>query len=143
MRIWSLHPKYLDRMGLLAVWREALLAQKVLKNKTKRYKDHPQLNRFKSHSAPLAAIASYLNAIYDEACSRGYSFNKNKIGLLKHIPSIAVTNKQLEYEFLHLLKKLTKRNPQFHKKIIKTEFPIAHPLFKVVDGEIEPWEKIS
>jgi len=30
MRLWSIHPKYLDRQGLLAVWRESLLAQSVL-----------------------------------------------------------------------------------------------------------------
>jgi len=31
MRLWTIHPKYLDRQGLLALWREALLAQKVLR----------------------------------------------------------------------------------------------------------------
>ena len=44
MRLWSLHPKYLDKLGLLGLWRESLLAQKVLLGKTKGYKNHPQLN---------------------------------------------------------------------------------------------------
>jgi len=44
MRIWSLHPKYLDSKGMVALWREALLAKQVLLNKTKGYKNHPQLN---------------------------------------------------------------------------------------------------
>ncbi|MGP9584395.1 pyrimidine dimer DNA glycosylase/endonuclease V, partial [Micrococcaceae sp. AOP34-BR2-30] len=30
MRLWSLHPEVLDRQGLIAGWREALLAQAVL-----------------------------------------------------------------------------------------------------------------
>ena len=47
MRIWSLHPRYLDAKGLVAVWRETLLAKHVLEGKTKGYKNHPQLNRFR------------------------------------------------------------------------------------------------
>ncbi|WP_338140756.1 pyrimidine dimer DNA glycosylase/endonuclease V [Candidatus Nitrotoga sp. 1052] len=27
MRLWTLHPCYLDSRGLVALWREALLAQ--------------------------------------------------------------------------------------------------------------------
>jgi hypothetical protein len=48
MRIWSLHPKYLDAKGLVALWRESLLAKQALESKTKGYKNHPQLNRFKN-----------------------------------------------------------------------------------------------
>jgi hypothetical protein len=33
MRIWSLHPKYLDSKGLVALWRESLLAKNVLRDK--------------------------------------------------------------------------------------------------------------
>ena len=43
MRLWSIHPRYLDSMGLVALWREALLAQAVLRGETKGYKFHPQL----------------------------------------------------------------------------------------------------
>jgi hypothetical protein len=35
MRLWTLHPKYLDARGLVALWREALLAQKVLRGATR------------------------------------------------------------------------------------------------------------
>jgi Pyrimidine dimer DNA glycosylase len=48
MRIWSLHPQYLDRQGLTAAWREGLLAQKVLTGTTKGYRNHPQLRRFRA-----------------------------------------------------------------------------------------------
>lgn len=37
MRIWSLHPSYLDAKGLVALWRETLLAQKVLLGATVGY----------------------------------------------------------------------------------------------------------
>ncbi len=56
MRLWSLHPKYLDRQGLLAVWREGLLAQKVLQGKTKGYKNHPQLKRFQQQEIGRAHV---------------------------------------------------------------------------------------
>ncbi|HKX52383.1 MAG TPA: pyrimidine dimer DNA glycosylase/endonuclease V [Nitrosospira sp.] len=37
MRLWTLHPRYLDTKGLVAAWREALLAQKVLSGLTSGY----------------------------------------------------------------------------------------------------------
>ena len=41
MRLWTLHPQYLDPRGLVALWREALLAQKVLLGRTRGYRAHP------------------------------------------------------------------------------------------------------
>jgi len=79
MRIWSLHPKYLDAKGLVALWRETILAQKVLEGKTKGYKNHPQLNRFKNTDNPVGAIAVYLKYVAEEADKRGYNFDSNKI----------------------------------------------------------------
>ncbi|MDI3502728.1 MAG: hypothetical protein PWR13_285 [Archaeoglobi archaeon] len=35
MRLWSIHSKYLDAKGLVAVWREGLLAKKYWKEKLK------------------------------------------------------------------------------------------------------------
>lgn len=58
MRIWSLHPKYLDTKGLVALWRETLLAQHVLSGKTKRYKNHPQLARFKNVNTRLTLLTN-------------------------------------------------------------------------------------
>jgi hypothetical protein len=80
MRLWSIHPKYLDSKGLVALWREALLAKKVLSKKTKDYKHHPQLSRFQKQKNPLAIINSYLTAVHREASGRGYSFDWRKIG---------------------------------------------------------------
>lgn len=63
----------------MALWRESLLAQKVLSNRTKGYKKHPQLERFKQHLKPLEAIGFYLYEIYKESRIRKYNFKKDKI----------------------------------------------------------------
>ena len=97
MRLWSLAPKYLDRQGLVAVWREGLLAKKVLAGKTKGYKNHPHLDRFKEQTRPQDYINAYLREIYQEALSRGYSFNKAKISpLKKKLKNIKVSTGQIE-----------------------------------------------
>jgi hypothetical protein len=143
MRLWSLSPKYLDRQGLLAVWREALLAKKVLEGKTKGYKNHPQLERFKEQQYPLDHLNFYLQGIYEEALSRGYKFEKAKIGLLKkNIEKIKVSTGQIKYEFEHLLKKLEVRDAKRFvelKKILELE---VHSLFKVETGAVATWEKV-
>ena len=110
MRIWSLHPQYLDRQGLLALWREGLLAQAVLLGKTAGYIHHPQLVRFRKHRDPMAAIATYLAAVHDEAARRGYKFNAHKIGNRRTRARIIETRGQLSYEWQHLKKKLSVRS---------------------------------
>ena len=143
MRLWSLHPKYLDSKGLVAVWREGLLAKSVLERKTKGYTKHPQLIRFKNHPSPLAAINSYLIHILNEANKRGYNFNKNKLGEIdKNIKRIKVNSNQVHYEFVHLKKKLNKRSPDLYTKLIKVKKIETHPLFQIKKGEIETWENI-
>jgi hypothetical protein len=141
MRLWSLHPKYLDPQGLVALWREALLAQAVLRGATRGYRSHPQLDRFKSLSAPLAAISLFLKAIHADAESRGYSFDKSKIRPARKEVLLSVTSGQMEYEWSHLLAKLKVRNPALHRKWRETEVPAPHPLFEVRAGEVESWER--
>src|SRR6187549_2912202 len=98
MRIWSLHPKYLDTKGLVALWRETLLAKHVLEGKTKGYKNHPQLNRFKTTKAPLDSINQYLSEVYTEASRREFNFDKNKINWNFKKIKLSVTKGQLSYE---------------------------------------------
>jgi len=141
MRLWSLHSKYLDPQGLVALWRETLLAQAVLRGETRGYRNHPQLDRFKNHSAPLAAISLYLAAIHAEAEMRGYSFDKCKIKPTRKVVTLTVTSGQMAYEWAHLLVKLRERNPALYRKWLATEAPEAHPMFKVRAGKIEPWER--
>ena len=142
MRIWSLHPKYLDSKGIVALWRETLLAKNVLEGKTKGYKNHPQLNRFKKLKNPLNAINYYLSEVYNEALKRGYNFNKEKFDSKFSIISLTVTNGQIEYEKEHLLRKLKTRDPERFKTTNKLMEFEPHPMFKIVNGEIEPWEII-
>ena len=142
MRLWSLHPKYLDRLGLLACWREALLAQKVLMGRTKGYQHHPQLTRFRLCPDPLVAIASYLESVADEAGRRGYTFDRAKIPAARMTGKIPVTCGQILYEWGHLKAKLARRDPARLARISSLEMPETHPLFEPVDGTVEPWEKI-
>lgn len=141
MRIWSFHPKYLDTKGLLALWRETLLAKKVLEGKTKGYKKHPQLNRFKTSEQPLNALNFYLKSIWSEAEQRNYRFDKSKFVEITDTEKINVTTEQLHFEINHLLNKLKTRDEKKYNEIVDLEHYEAHPLFNVIHGEIEPWEK--
>ena len=141
MRLWSLHPKYLDPQGLVALWREALLAQAVLRGETRGYRNHPQLDRFQAHSAPLAAISLYLKAIHAEAETRSYCFDKSKIKPARKQVALTVSSGQMVYEWAHLMAKLKARSPVLYRKQRYIEVPEAHPLFKVRDGEAESWER--
>jgi len=140
MRLWTLHPKYLDTKGLVAVWREALLAQKVLQEKTKGYKHHPQLIRFKEQKNPVVAIGTYLWHLYQEAQQRGYSFDASKISAQGKTPRIRCTQGQLLYEWEHLQKKLKSRDLRKYKAAKIIPYPDAHPLFVIRDGDVEDWE---
>ncbi len=142
MRLWSLHPRYLDRAGLAALWRESLLAQAVLRGATRAYRCHPQLVRFQRHPDPEGAIAAYLGMICREALRRGYRFDATKIGSRRAELPIAVTHGQLRYERQHLLKKLLARNPDGWKALQAVDEPEPHPLFMAVPGEIEAWERV-
>ncbi len=143
MRLWSIHPKYLDAKGLVALWRETLLAQKVLKGETKGYTNHPQLIRFKNQEDPLNSIGWYLHFVFEEAKERGYNFSSDKFHHSNEIINIPVNSGQLIYEFNHLKNKLIKRAPQKFEEIKEIEFPLSHPLFSMVEGEVESWEILN
>lgn len=141
MRLWTLHPKYIDARGLVALWREGLLAQAVLSGKTRGYVNHPQLDRFRNQAKPVAFIAEYLRSVHDESLARGYKFAADKIVRSQVSGFISVTRGQLDYEWQHLMSKLYARDPQRAARLEQIMSPEAHPLFRVVCGEIEPWEK--
>jgi len=128
-------------MGLLAVWREGLLAKKVLEGKTKGYRNHPQLARFRSSRDPILYINAYLYQIFLEAERRGYSFDGRKIERVEVDEKLPVTSEQVRYEFRHLLKKLRTRAKSKYEEIKNVKEIEVNPVFKVVAGEIEPWEK--
>lgn len=141
MRIWSLHPKYLDARGLVALWREGLLAQAVLRGKTKGYVHHPQLARFREQSLPVGFIAEYLRGVHAEAVIRGYRFAAGKIARSKVSGRLAVTRGQIEFEWRHLTEKLKTRDPQWLARLGSVRAPQPHPLFRVVRGDVAEWEK--
>lgn len=143
MRLWSLHPKYLDAKGLVALWRESLLALKVLQGGTKGYRNHPQLLRFKATDNPVAALASYLKDICFEATQRGYNFDESKIPKLEFEKKIPLNSDQLNYELEHLKNKLKIRCPEKYKKLEKLKKPDFHPLFHLKQGAIEEWEHLQ
>lgn len=148
MRLWSLHPRYLDAKGLVALWREALLAKAVLAGRTKGYRSHPQLDRFRAAADPAAAIRGYLEAVLEEARARGYRFDARKVG--RRRPDAAtspraaarlpVTSGQLAYERARLLAKLAARDPGRGAALAAEAAFEPHPLFRVVEGGVEAWE---
>jgi Pyrimidine dimer DNA glycosylase len=142
LRLWTLHPRYLDAKGLVALWREGLLALAVLKGETRGYRHHPQLSRFRAHAAPRAAINTYLRAVAAEAAARGYAFNRRKLGPPRPGLKLETTRGQLEYEWRHLLAKLARRDPRLYRRWRGERVPRAHPLFRVVLGDVEPWERV-
>ena len=141
MRLWILHPQYLDAKGLVALWREALLAQAVLGGKTAGYRHHPQLHRFRVQPSPLCAMAAYLRAVHVEAATRGYRFDAGKISAGRTAPRIAVTRGQLEFERRHLMAKLEARAPERWRTMSPSDAVEPHPLFRMVPGEVADWER--
>ena len=141
MRLWSLHPRYLDSRGLVALWREALLARAVLRGETSGYRHHPQLERFRAQQSPRLAINAYLAAIHAEATSRGYAFDRSKIGTLREVAPIAVTRGQLDCEWRHLLDKLSVRSPALFEQLRLRRRPSCHPLFRPFPGPVASWER--
>ncbi len=174
MRMWSLHPSHLDRQGLVAAWREALLAQAVLADRTTGYRHHPQLQRFRDTANPLETIGGYLWGLHGDAVARRYSFNEQKIiaagvpadtasvpggaagvpadtasvpGGAAGVPAglgmgakLTVTQGQLDYEWAHLGEKLMRRSPDDGARWQHAS-PTPHPIFEVVPGGVEAWER--
>lgn len=143
MRIWSLHPQYLDAKGLVALWRETLLAKHVLEGRTKGYTNHPQLMRFKALDFPALGVNQYLDEVWNEAKSRGYRFDQSKIDYRFDSIKIKVTRGQLNYEWQHLMKKLQTRDLEKYNQYHQLTDYKTLDMFEVIEGEIESWEIIS
>lgn len=143
MRLWSIHPLYLDSRGFVALWRETLLARDVLRGKTSGYRHHPQLQRFQESPSPLEAIEVYLWGIFDESTKRNYHFNESKLSCRSVSVRLRVTTGQLDYEKSHLLKKLKQRDFTRYENLTAVEIFQVHPLFEVVGGNVAAWEKVE
>ena len=145
MRLWTISFKYLDAKGLVALWREALLAKNVLAGLTNGYKNHPQLDRFYAHENALEAINAYLAEVYAQACARGYKLDAAKAGEFdeRNLVKIAVSSGQIEYEFAFLQKKLKSRDVKAHERNLSVKKIEVASIFKEIEGGIEPWEKVK
>jgi hypothetical protein len=142
VRLWSLHPSLLDAKGLVACWREGLLARKVLQELTRGYRSHPQLLRFRACADPVAAVDSYLAAVWEEALARGYRFDRRKFSAASPACRIAVTEGQLTYELELLRAKIRQRQPTWIGRLEGVDCALAHPMMDVVPGPVEPWERL-
>ncbi|MBN2377967.1 MAG: hypothetical protein JXD22_16330 [Sedimentisphaerales bacterium] len=143
MRLWSIHPRYLDRMGLIALWREGLLGRAVLAGKTRGYRNHPQLHRFREQKNPVRSLNAYLKEVWREGRRRGYRFDGRKLGPAAPGKSIPLTRGQLEFEVAHLLGKLRKRDKQAFEVLAGENTIEPHPIFRVKSGPVESWERIK
>ena len=145
MRLWTISFKYLDAKGLVALWREALLAKNVLAGLTKGYKNHPQLDRFYAHENALEAVNAYLTEVYAQACARGYKFDAAKVGEFdeRNLAKIAVAHGQIEYEFAFLQKKLKMRDFKAYERNLSVKNIEIAGVFEEVAGGTSPWEKVK
>jgi hypothetical protein len=141
VRLWTLHPKYLDARGLVALWREGLLAQKVLRGRTRGYRHHPQLLRFRARRDPVGSMARYLAAVLDEARARGYRFDGSRLARAGMARPLVETRGQLLYEWSHLKRKLRRRDGARYRRLRGVETPEPHPMFRIVGGGVRPWER--
>ena len=89
----------------------------------------------------MTTISAYLWAVHDEASRRGYSFDSSKIARKRQPRTLTVTQGQLDFELGHLKAKLRLRDPKRYRELRRLREITAHPLFTVVAGEIEPWER--
>jgi len=126
----------------VALWREALLAQAILKGQTKAYARHPQLIRFRQSRTPIRGIAAYLRIVHAEGSRRGFKFDIDKIARGGHVECMVVMRGQIKYEWDHFMAKLLKRDIQRFIHLISVRKIDSHPLFKIIQGGVEDWEKI-
>ena len=144
MRLWTIHPKFLDVKGLVALWREGLLAKAVLEGKTKGYRNHPQLIRFRNHPYPMKALCEYLRCVLAESKIRGYRFDEKKLPPQAYgIEQIVEAQGQLDYEWNHLLNKLCSRDPILFNRFSGIKHPDPHPFFTIIPGGIRSWENTA
>jgi len=142
MRLWSIHPRYLDAKGLVALWREGLLARAVLRGETRGYRRHPQLERFRECIDPLGTLDGYLDEVLRESLERGYSFDAGKISPPTARPRpMDVTDGQVALEWRHLCAKLDARSPDVRERWATVTVPAVHPSFVVVAGPVADWER--
>lgn len=141
VRLWSVHPRYLDPAGLCGLWREALLAQAVVGGEKKGYRRHPQARRVLEERDPRGAIRSYLRGVWEEGCRRGYRLDPRRIAWWDREARMTVPRGQLEYELVLLAVKLEARAPCLAGRLPSLEDVLPHPALDVAEGGLAWWER--
>lgn len=154
MRLWTIHPKYLDGKRLTSQWKEGIQMMHIWKEigenpepaKRLGYVSHPQVRRLSNLLVADSGLISlllhqHLTAVHEESVQRSYSFNKKLIDDLapdcKNAPKVYVTMGQVAYEFALMATK----NNEWSQKVAIDPYMLCNPIFQVVSGSIESWEK--
>jgi Pyrimidine dimer DNA glycosylase len=148
MRLWSFDPSCLDQRGLCGLWREVLVGLRAFeKGPGAPWYNHPQLTRFKQHPNGLGVLAEYAEYVLNEGHKRGYKFNARHLDPYLELydvnftGAIQVTEGQFGYEIEHFMRKLAIREPIRYTNYLNEPKFSPHPIFTIVDGDIESWEK--
>jgi hypothetical protein len=139
MRIWTVHPRYLDVKGFVALWRETLLGMETLKKHVKcqhyiPWYKHPQLAPFKAQSDPILYISNYLYLVLEESRRRNYNFDGSKLDAIpycENLPLIKASREVLVHEWLVCLGRYRVRSPKWFEEV-KDISPLEvdpHPLY--------------
>lgn len=132
MCLWSVHPKYLDKCGLVALWREGLRAQKNLSGESGKIPNDPQLIRFKQQDNPLQAIGAYLSFITCEALRQGCKFNHEKIMFPNFENAfLSVSEAELAEETERLKAKLHQRSEEKYEQLCQQQKIEINPVFNL------------
>lgn len=150
MRIWSFHPKYLDKQGLSRAINEGIAGNKALRKTGEGYppswEKHSQLERFKTTAIPGIYSQLYLDRLFMIKYN-SWMLETNQEPFFDDIenpyPKLKVTIGQLKYEWQRYLKKISKRSPKLYEELKSIELPEPHPLFNIIDGDVESWEKVK
>lgn len=130
MRLWSIHPKYLDKHALIALWREGLLAQKALSGKGLVDEANVQLVRFKKSANPVRAIGSYLSFVASEGAKQGCKLNHERILQPNFEAKFMTTDvAQMELEVEQLKARMKTRNKDKFKLLTDVHKFEANPVF--------------
>jgi hypothetical protein len=144
MRIWSIHPKYLDSKELLNLWNETIQAKNEFLTKFSGHFSNKQLERFLDLKNPLEAINSYMSSIYREAVKRDFSVDDSFMDWdFDDSIQIPVTAGQISHEISKLKSRLRERDEKKLQKLNGRTFLELHPIFYSVPGTIEEWENDS
>ena len=99
------------------------------------YRDSAGVRHRSGQSPPICT------GLYAESLARGYCFDAAKISRARYSGLLRVTRGQLDYEWKHLLAKLVMRDLDRHRQLRKIKRPRPHPLFRIIAGSREDWEK--